>query len=394
MDASRFIARRLKFSGRIAMVSIAISFLVIIIAVSVSSGFRHEIRDGVSELTGDIQLTSLDMNYIGEEDPINAKPGFLPEIERLQGIRKIEPAVYRAGIVKKGELIHGVLFKGIPESPASKCGADTVKLGVSVPERLVRLLGVSTGDKLLTYFVGENMKVRNFNIVSTYEGIMDGSDDIVVYASLEDIQRLNGWEENEVSTLEVALEPSFRNSVSMGMVTAQVGNILLDKMSDDDDTLLATSVMDRYPMIFDWLNLLDFNVVFILILMTVVAGFNMISGLLIMLFRNISTIGTLKSMGMTDKMIAKVFIRVASTIVFKGMAIGNGLALLFCFLQKSTHLLKLNPENYFVSFVPVSVNLPWIVAADVFAFVAILLLLLLPCMFISKVDPAQTVRAQ
>ena len=174
----------------------------------------------------------------------------------------------------------------------------------------------------------------------------------------------------------------------------KVGMIALEKGPEGIDRLISTSVMSRYPQIFDWLDLIDFNVLFILILMTIVAGFNMISGLLIMLFRNISTIGTLKSLGMTDRSIAKVFLKVASVIVLKGMAIGNAAALLLCALQSSTHLLRLNPENYFVSFVPVHVNIPMVVFADVISFVVIMLLLLIPCVFISRVDPAQTVRAQ
>ena len=394
MDASRFIARRLRFGGKIAMVSIAISFLIIIISVSVSSGFRVEIREGISSLTGDLQLMPVDMNYISDENPISSHPSFLGKIEALQDVSSISPVVYRAGIVKKDGNIHGVLFKGIVQSPSSTAGADSVKLGISIPARLSDLLDVHPGDRLTTYFVGETVKVRNFNIVSCYDGIMDGSDEILVLASMEDLQRLDGWDADEVSMLEIGLRPSSRNVADMNRVTAEVGSIVLDEMEDDDDTLVATSVVDRYSQIFDWLNLIDFNVVIILVLMTIVAGFNMISGLLIMLFRNISTIGTLKSMGMTDKMIARVFLRVASVTVLKGMLAGNALALLFCGVQGSTHLLKLNPENYFVPFVPVHVNLPAVAAADIFAFIAIMLLLLIPCLFISRIDPAQTVRAQ
>ena len=143
---------------------------------------------------------------------------------------------------------------------------------------------------------------------------------------------------------------------------------------------------------FDWLNLLDFNVWVILILMTVVAGFNMVSGLLILLFRSISTIGTLKSLGMTDRAIGKVFLRVSSRLVLTGMAIGNGLALLFCLVQGTWHLIKLNPVNYFVSWVPVHVNLPLILLADLVAYGAIMLILLIPTLFIARVDPAKTVR--
>ncbi len=371
------------------MVSIAVSFLIMIVSVSVSSGFRNEIRDGISGLTGDVQLMPVDMNYISETSPISVCQSFIPDIEAIPEVRRITPAVYRAGIVKKGESIHGVLFKGTPRTKP-----DTVKLGVSIPVRLSDMLGLGVGDKLLTYFVGEKVKVRNFNITGLYEGVMDGTDNIVVLADIADLQRLDGWESDEASVLELTLAPGAKTEAGMRAVTDEVGHIALDKAGEDDDTLIATSVISRYPQIFDWLNLIDFNVLFILGLMTVVAGFNMISGLLIMLFRNISTIGTLKSLGMTDKAIAKVFLRVASVIVFKGMLVGNGIALILCGLQKWTHIIKLNPENYFVPFVPVHLNLPAVLAADALSWLVIMVLLLIPCLFISKVDPAQTVRAQ
>jgi lipoprotein-releasing system permease protein len=150
--------------------------------------------------------------------------------------------------------------------------------------------------------------------------------------------------------------------------------------------------VSRYPQLFDWLDLIDFNVLFILLLMTVVAGFNMISGLLIMLFDNISTIGLLKALGMNDKSISKVFLTSASVLVFKGMLAGNALAILFCLAQDKLHILKLDPVNYFVSYVPVNINVGSILLADIVSFVVIMLLLLIPTLFISRIDPAQTVR--
>ena len=150
--------------------------------------------------------------------------------------------------------------------------------------------------------------------------------------------------------------------------------------------------MSRYPQLFDWLNLIDFNVFFVLVLMTVVAGFNMISGLLIVLFENIPVIGTLKSLGMKDRQIAKIFLSASSSVVLKGMAIGNGIALLFCLVQGTTRILRLDPQNYFVSFVPVHVDILPILLADLLAYLVIMLLLLIPSMFISGIDPARTVR--
>lgn len=388
MNAPSFIAGKLRFKGKIAMVSIAISFLVMILAVSVSSGFRHEIRSGVASISGDIQLTSADMNYISEDSSVSAVPPSLGAIDSVRGVRSIIPVVYRAGIVRKDDDIHGVIFKGLPQQ-------DSLSgLGVSIPSRLSEMLDLHEGDDLQAYFVGERVKVRKFTIKSVYRSIVNADDRLMVFASLEDMQRLNGWEEDEVSALEVMLDDSYRQAGLMKAKTDEIGTLALEYAGTYDDAFVASSALDRYPQLFDWLNLIDFNVVAILILMTIVAGFNMISGLLILLFQNISTIGTLKAMGMTDKSIASVFLRVSSNLVLKGMAVGNALALAFCAIQGSTHLLKLNPENYFISFVPVSVNIPMILLADAVAYLAIMLLLLIPTLFISKVDPAQTVRAQ
>ena len=371
------------------MASIAISFFIIIIAVSISSGFRTDIRDGISKLTGDIQLMREDMNYVSEDSSIPADPSFKRLIDSLPGVKSISPAVYRAGIIKKDDNIHGVVFKGVQRE-----ASDTSRLSILIPERLSDLLNVKAGDKLLAYFVGENIKVRNFTVSGTYESVMDGTDNLVMLADIKDIQRLNGWGEDEVSELEITLKKGYKNAASMEDLTRHIGMLAMTGDESEEIGLVATSVMDRYPQIFDWLDLIDFNVLFILILMTIVAGFNMISGLLIMLFRNISTIGTLKAMGMTDGAISKIFLRVASEVVFKGMLIGNLVALAFCGVQGFTHFIKLNPENYFVSFVPVSVSLSGILLADAVSYLVILLLLLVPCLFISRVDPAQTVRAQ
>lgn len=388
MNASGFIAGRLRFKGKTAMVSIAVSFLVMILAVAVSSGFRKELRDGVSSVTGDVQLTSYDLNFINEESSIAEVPPGYETIAGMDGVESITPVIYRAGIVKAGESIHGVLFKGLPQQDSLS------DLGISIPSRLSDILDLAPGDDVLAYFVGDRLKMRRFNVRSVYDSIVQADDNLIIYASLEDLRRLNGWEEGEVSALEIRLDDRFRQTSRLKDKADEIGSVVLLSAGEDDDTLVATAVSEKYPQLFDWLNLIDFNVLVILLLMTVVAGFNMISGLLILLFRNIPTIGTLKSMGMTDRSIAEVFLRVSSNLVLKGMAIGNSIAILFCLIQGSAHIIKLNPENYFISYVPVSLNIPAIVIADISAYAVIMLLLLIPSLFISKIDPAQTVRAQ
>jgi len=394
MDASLFIASRLRFKGRIITAAIAISFLVMIIAVAVSSGFRNEVRRGISTLTGDVQLTPPDQNVL-KSSPIERNPDYLVDLLQIEGVEDVVPAVYRAGIVKEESQIHGVLFKGMPRThiQAFPLG-DTTLLAVAIPQRLAELSGIEVGDRMLTYFIGEKVRLRQFNVVSVYDELIEADGRMVVYADIADLQRVDGWEENDVSALEVIAASEFRNEDDLRELAAEIGFVASAYSEDSDRPVIASSAVSKYRQLFDWLDLIDFNVVFILLLMTLVAGFNMISGLLIMLFENISTIGLLKSLGMTDRGIAKTFLSSSAMLMLKGMLIGNLSAFVFCLVQGTTHILKLNPENYFVSFVPVHLDMGLILAADLAAFAVIMLLLLVPCLFISKVDPAQTVRVR
>ena len=373
------------------MASIAVSYLVMIIAVSVSSGFRREIRGGLSALSGDVRLTPPNLNVLDATRPIERNAAYLPHVMEVEGVAEAVPVVYKAGMVKQGDNIHGVLFKGLPKERL-RMETDSVALAVSVPKRLAEITGLSKGDRMTAYFVGDRVRLRQFNVVSVYDAIVEADDRLVVHAAIEDLQRLDGWTEDQVSAIEIILDDDHKTEESIYEASQEIGAYENAWSSDSQAPVVATSSVSVYPQLFDWLDLIDFNVLFILLLMTIVAGFNMISGILIMLFENISTIGLLKSLGMTDRAIAKAFLSSAAVLVLKGMAIGNALAVLFCIVQGSTRFLKLDPENYFVSFVPVSLDFGAILTADVVSFVAVMLIMLLPAMFISKVDPAQTVR--
>ncbi len=385
MEAARFISRKLSFQGKLAAVAIAVSFFVMIVSVAVSSGFRTAIRDGVAAMVGDIRIQPQDRS-LGEMASMPRKLPSETTILSVPGIKGIRPVVLRSGVVKDGDRIHGVLVKGVERADSS--------LTVSIPERLSRIMGLGVGDHLTTYFIGERVRVRKFRITAVHRDLVEMDDNLLVYANLEDLQRLNGWEADEVSCLEVEVADGYRNRAVLDNLASQVGTCLLNSGSEEEEELYVTASPRSYPQIFDWLELLDFNVLTILILMTVVAGFNMISGLLILLLRNISTIGTLKTMGMDNRSVGRVFVQVGAGVVLKGMLIGNALALLFCLIQGTTHLIPLDPANYFVSWVPVQVNLPWILAADVLSFLAILAMLWIPARYVSKIDPAVTVKAE
>ena len=382
-----------------AAIAIAVSFFIIILAVAVSAGFRNVIRDGVAAMTGDVRIQP----YVSGtgEDPVSM-PAHLPSAEKLlalPGVVGIEPVAVRAGIVKNGDIIHGVVVKGVVAESDNDvmaesdndvmAGPDRPSLAVSIPHRLSEITGLGVGDDMVTYFVGEKVRVRKFHITAIHRDLVEMDDNLLVYANLSDIQRLNGWSKDEVSCLDVSLT----ENASREEVAWTIGHILADSGDPVEDALYVTSSEESYRQIFDWLKLLDFNVLVILILMTVVAGFNMVSGLLIMLLRNIPTIGTLKTMGMSDRAIGRLFVRIGARAVFKGMLIGNALALLFCLVQGATHLIPLDPANYFVSWVPVHINVLWVIAADIAAFAGIIALLWLPSRVVASIDPAKTVKA-
>lgn len=384
MVAERFISGKLKFQGNVAATAVAVSFFVIIVAVAVSSGFRHEVREGVAALSGDIRIvpfTGADADPV----PMPANLAQADDILSIPGVRELTPSVQRPGIVKCGETVHGVVVKGIPGGPSIQ--GERPQLAVSIPHRLQVITGVGIGDPLTVYFIGEKVRVRKFTVAAVHRDIIETDDNLLVYADMSDMQRLCGWSDDQVSCLNVRLEESFRSARIEDEIAGRIGFLLRD------ESLYVSSSARDYPQIFDWLNLLDFNVAVILILMTIVAGFNMISGLLIMLLKNVSAIGTLKTLGMTDASIGKVFVRAGAAAVLKGLVIGNALALLFCLVQGTTHLLPLDPENYFVSYVPVHVNVWAVLAADAVAYAAILLMLWLPTRMVAKIDPAKTVKA-
>ena len=393
MKAEAFISRRLSYRGLMVTLSVAVSFFVIVVAVAVSAGFRKEIRNGIASLVGDVRLGG-DMGQFTFESP-----AFLPEdsfvdaLSSLPGVTRVEPVVSRPGIVRCGTEIAGVMVKGVESD-------DTMSLGISIPSTLASQVGLSVGDDMVTWFVdysssqGENARtaVRKFHVREIYPQPVRLQESMVVYARIEDMRRLCRYREGEVNALELRTDSSLRNREGYEKVKAAAMSLTYGP--EGPDGVRVSSSPDEYPALFDWLDLLDFNVVVVLVLMILVSGFNMISGLLIMMFRNVSVIGTLKSLGMTDRSLAGVFFRVSARKVFTGMIAGNVAAFLFCLIQHYTHVITLNPVNYYVSYVPVSLNLPFLLTAEVVAAAVILLLVCLPVLFVTRVDPAETVRMQ
>lgn len=367
MRAEKFIAGRLRFRQWMAVCATALSSFVIVLAIAISGGFRHEIRKALSGMSGDIKVMG---------DPVILTDSLSAVIGSSLDDVTIKAAVYRPGLIKLEGSIKGVMFKGTEEADSS--------MTARIPASLADGQGLGIGDALTCYFIGEKVQARKFRISGVYDNPLDTGENPVILVSCGDLQRLDRWQSNEYTELELVCsgEPDRKELKAKAL---ELSNLCGYE---------CRSSMEIYSRIFDWLDIIDLNVLIIMILMVIVAGFNMISGLLIILFRNTSTIGLLKSMGMTNASVSGVFLRVAAKLAASGLAAGNILAFIFCLIQGTTGFIKLNPANYFISFVPVRLDIPFILAADLVCFAAIMALLLIPTIFISKVDPAETVRSE
>ena len=396
MRLSWFIAHRIGRRGErglsslgnvIAVLSVAVSIMVIIIAISVSRGFRSQMLEKMAAFAGDVNISV--MLPSGGSDFINADEYSLPplsareEIVALPYVKDVVGVSYRPGMIKTEEDIQGVMLKGVDSLVAED--------GCYVSGKLGDLLGFSVGDKATFYFVGQSVKVRRLKILGFFSSSLENLDKFYVICSKKLVNTLNGWDEDRASAYQIMFtDHSDREYMSRKI---QIGNLVYASMEGENYPRVSGSYDDMGNLV-DWLRLLDMNVLIILILMIAVSAFNMISCVLIILFENISSIGVLKSLGMKNSGIKKVFLAKSARIVLIGLIIGNVLAVAFCLLQQHFKFIRLNPENYFISYVPIDISWWSIIAADVLCFTAIMAILLIPCHFISRIQPSKTIRVR
>ncbi len=413
MNLNLFIAKKIKGRGvsttgnAIACVSVAVSIGVILMAVAISEGFKKEIGKRAAGFTGEILITVPGMDYMNDVYPLQADLSYLPEIEKIPEIRSVSETAYKPGMVKSDKDVHGVMFKGVDSTYSLDFFADFLTEGtlpdfsgrrmsdqVLISKRLATMLGLSTGDRMTVYFIGEQVRARRLTVTGLYDIQLENLDEKLAVMDIRQIRRLNGWEDHESSCLEIALGGDGGKAADRRRIEVydEIGEIIMDRDITADAPVVVRRIDEIYPGLFDWLALLDLNVLVVMVLMMAVAGFNMISGLLIILFERISMIGLLKSLGMRTSNICKVFIYRGGAIVLKGMLWGNAAAILLLAVQKWLKPFTLNPVNYFVNFVPVELNPLHIIAVDIAAFVLMLIIMIIPSLFIARVSPARTIK--
>jgi lipoprotein-releasing system permease protein len=412
MNLPYFIAHRL-IKGRregtsfsrpinvIAIVGIAMGLAVMILAVAILTGFKKQIREKVVGFGSHIQIMNYDSNISFETTPISDTQKFIPRIKQIPGIEHIEVFATKAGIIRTDEDIQGVVLKGIGSDfdwsyfrsnmvdGSVFTVTDTGRTDkVIISKKIADMLRLKTGDSFEMLFIQDPPRMRKFTISGIYETSLEEFDKMYVYCDIGHIKRLNGWKDDQVSGFEVFINDFGR----LDEMTTAVRDAIGYKITEEDTKFKVTNIRIRYPQIFDWLNFQDINVIIIILLMLIVAGFNMISGLLILILEKTNMIGILKSLGAEDITIRRVFLYQAAYLIGKGLFWGNFIGIGLAYIQLKTGVITLDPSSYYIKTVPVNLELAHIVLMNAGTMAAIIIMLLVPSQLISRISPVKAIR--
>ena len=404
MNTDLFIARRMIKGSRgnysrpvirISILSIALSLTIMFVSIAILTGFQQEIRDKVIGFAGHIQVTRFSENTSLVPFPVEKQQAFLPALRLHPKINHIQVYATKAGIIRTSGQIQGVVLKGVGDeydwgffSKRMVQGhipsyADTAqKNDVIISRSLADLLEMKVNDPVRMYFiVGDHTVGRKFRVAGIYETGVDEFDKLYVIGNLVHIQKINGWNPGQVGGFEIVLR-DFRDVETMGKYVYHQIGFQLD----------ASTIYQMYPQIFDWLALQDMNVVIILSLMIAVSAITMISTLLILILERTSMIGVLKALGLSNRRTRKIFMYHALYILGWGIGIGNLLGFVLCLLQLKFGIIGLPQESYYVSVVPVHLDIFNIFMLNVISVFACYLMLVIPSFIITKINPVKAIR--
>lgn len=387
---------------RIATLGVAVGLAVMLISVSVVLGFKHTIRDKVIGFGSHITVGDFLTIQGSDQYPIEMGDSMMNVLKSIKGVDKVQRYAMKQGILKTDSDFLGVMFKGIAEEydttflhnnmvegyiPAFSSEASKQQIVVS--KMIADQLHLHAGDRLFAYFFSNNgVRPRKYTITGIYQTNLSMFDKVICYTDLYSAVKLNGWESDQTSGAELTVKDFSKLDDVADILTHRV-NRSSDKYGE---TYSSATIQQNYPQIFSWLDLLDLNVWIILTLMVCVAGFTMISGLLIIILERTNMIGVLKALGARNKTVRHTFLWFAVFIIGKGLLIGNIIGLGLILLQKYTGLIHLDPATYYVSTVPVEVNIPIILLINIATLLVSVFVLIAPSYLISHIHPAKSMR--
>ncbi|PIF06237.1 MAG: ABC transporter permease [Draconibacterium sp.] len=415
MNTELFIANKLFFDRsnryllsrqiiRIALFAVALGLAVMIVSVAVITGFKNEVRSKIFGFSGFIQIVNFEAQNSFEMPPISKNQPFLKEIATINGVENVRAFATKPGLIKTDNYSQGIVFKGVGtnynwdffrknlisgELPMIN---DSVRLNeIIISENVANLLEVELNDKIVLYFINENEstpRILQLRICGIYCTNLEEFDNLFAIGDIKQIQRLNNWTPDQISGFEVLIS----NFKEINSIESQIRREVVSYTANQDVLLKTESTTRQYPQIFDWLAVLDMNVWVILTLMLLVAGFNMISGLLVLVLERTTMIGVLKAMGGTNWSIRKVFLYLSMFITGRGMFWGNIIGIGLILIQQYFHVVKLNPKTYYVAIAPVNFSIFNILLLNIGTLLITMALLIIPSYLVSKISPDKSIR--
>ena len=418
MNYELFIARKLFFSKektekqegrrmtnsitRLSVGGIAISLIVMIIAVGVVIGFKQEVRNKIIGFGSHIQISASFTNQTYETHPIQFDSTLIDALQKNPYVHHVQQVGVQPGILKVNDSFHGILLKGIDKNYDWDFFKKNIKAGtipsitdtatcndILISQKVADMFQLKIGDKAHVYFViDRKARVRAMTVKGIYTTGYSDYDNLLVIGDIQHIRKLNGWEKDQCSDLEIEIKDFNALDEAINSIYPIVGN----RFDKNGNYYMIKGIKDINPQIFGWLDLLDMNVVIIFILMIAVACFTIISGLLILVLDRTNMIGILKAMGANNGSVQRMFLYISLFIVGKGMIIGNCLGLVLCFIQKQFNILKLNADIYYVDAVPIELSWMNVLLINIGVFAISALVLRLSTCIITKISPTKAIR--
>ncbi|MEX0965836.1 MAG: FtsX-like permease family protein [Bacteroidia bacterium] len=403
MNFELYVAERISFRSRrtfsklvvrIAVSAIALSVAIMIISVSIVKGFQGEITNKVIGFGSHIQVSHAKINRTFENTPIERSQEFYRKADSMPKVRHVQSFAFIPGIFRTDEAIEGVILKGVDEhydwqffeqklvkGHPVRYNDSAASNDIVVSQIIADKLKLDTGDRVITYFIRRAAQVRRFTVAGIYDTGLEEIDERFVLADIGHIQQLNEWDENMIGGYEVLLH----DLDDLEEVNAQI-RLMVPPYQD------TQTIKELFPQIFDWLNLLNINVLIMLPLLIIVASINMITALLIMILEKTQMIGVLKALGANNYSVRKIFIYNALLLSILGVVLGNILGLGLMWLQYEFQIIHLAQESYYVSEVPVIFNFLDIFLINAGTIIVCSLIMLLPSLLATRITPLKALR--
>ncbi len=383
---------------KIAIAAISLGLIIMMIAVATGAGFQEKIRDKMSGFKGHIQITNYDNNNSDVSIiPVDKNQDFYPEFSNIGGIKNVQVYANKTGLIRTKTDFEGVIMKGVStdydwsffkeylvEGSLPNFNQKRTK-GVLLSKTLTDRLQLKLNDTIAVAFLKDAANKLPSNRRYVVKGIYSTGflefDKNMMIGDLREIQRLNKWNDNQVGGFEVLID-DFDELREKGKEVYKVTGSTLD----------ATTIVSNYPAIFEWIQLSDNNIWFIIAIMILVAGINMITALLVLILERIPLIGILKALGSSNWSIRKVFLYNAAYLILKGMFWGNVIGLAILLAQQYFGFITLDPETYYVSQVPVSIHVLSVVLLNIGTLVLCFLMLIIPSVIITKIQPSKSIK--